>query len=82
MEVSGQLHATATLPPGKLGASKSRSGFCGEEKNISLSEIRAPAVHPVAHHYTDWAMTVYLASYGQDKWGSIPDRHKSFFSSP
>jgi hypothetical protein len=42
MEVSGQLHAPAALPPGKeplvpigwrLGVPQSRSGRCGEEKN-------------------------------------------------
>jgi hypothetical protein len=42
MEVSGQLHAPAALPPGKepqfpldrrLGGPKSRSGRGGEEKN-------------------------------------------------
>jgi hypothetical protein len=36
MEVSGQLHAPAALPPGKgsrLGGPQSRSGRGGEEKN-------------------------------------------------
>jgi hypothetical protein len=42
MEVSGQLHAPATVPPGKeplepldrrLGGPQSRSGRGGEEKN-------------------------------------------------
>jgi hypothetical protein len=46
MEVSGYLHAQASLPPGKelppyplnrrLGGSQRRSGRCGEEKNISI----------------------------------------------
>jgi hypothetical protein len=45
MEVSGQLHALATLPPGKeplvpldrsLGGPQSRSGRSGEEKNSQL----------------------------------------------
>jgi hypothetical protein len=42
MEVSGQLHTPAALPPGKeplvpldrrLGGPQSRSGLCGLEKN-------------------------------------------------
>jgi hypothetical protein len=45
MEVSGQLHAPATLPPGKklwypldrrLGGPQSRSGRGGEEKHSQL----------------------------------------------
>jgi hypothetical protein len=44
MEVSGQLHASAALPPGETApyaqcvggwvVPKSRSGHCGEEKNV------------------------------------------------
>jgi hypothetical protein len=43
MEVNGQFHAPAALPPGKeplvpigeeAGGPKSRSGRCGEEKNF------------------------------------------------
>jgi hypothetical protein len=43
MEVSGQLHAPAALPRGKsprhplgvgLGEPQSRSGRCGEERNV------------------------------------------------
>jgi hypothetical protein len=42
MEVSGELHAPVTLPPGKqhlipitsLGGPHSRTGFCGEYKNL------------------------------------------------
>jgi hypothetical protein len=42
MEMSGQLHTSAALPPGKeplgpmdrkLGGPQSRSGRCGEEEN-------------------------------------------------
>jgi hypothetical protein len=49
MEVNGQLHAPATLPPGKeprypldrrLGGPQSRSGRSGEEKN-SQTDISA-----------------------------------------
>jgi hypothetical protein len=55
MEVSGQIHASAALPPGKdpqypldrrLGGPQSRSGRCGVENRI-------PAVQPVACRYTD-----------------------------
>jgi hypothetical protein len=48
MEVSGQLHDTAALPPGKepldrtLGVPQNRSGGGGEDKNMS------PAGHPVS----------------------------------
>jgi hypothetical protein len=61
----GQLHASAALPPGKepryllhkrLGGLQSRSERCAEENNFSPAGIRAPAVHPVAHRYTDWAI--------------------------
>jgi hypothetical protein len=52
MEVSGQLHASAALDPGKrplvppldrgLGEFQNRSGHCGEEKNFALlgTELR------------------------------------------
>jgi hypothetical protein len=52
MEVSGQLHAPAALPPGKslwypldrrLGGPQSRSGRGGEEKN--------PQLPPGIEHY-------------------------------
>jgi hypothetical protein len=51
MEVSGQLHAPAALPPGKeplvpidrrLGGPESRSGHGGEEKNSQPQ----PAIEP------------------------------------
>jgi hypothetical protein len=57
MEVSGQLHAQATLPPGKspwypmdrrLGRPQSRSARGGEEENS-----QSPIVQPVAQRYTD-----------------------------
>jgi hypothetical protein len=53
MEVSGQLHTLVTLLTGKeppypldmrLGRSQSRSGHCGEEKNLTAVSIRTPAV--------------------------------------
>jgi hypothetical protein len=45
MEVSGHLHATSALPPGKspqnlsvkrLGGPQNRSGRCGGEKKLEL----------------------------------------------
>jgi hypothetical protein len=48
MEVSDQLHASAALPPEKLpwyplnrrlGGLQSRSGRCGEERNLALPGI-------------------------------------------
>jgi hypothetical protein len=55
MEVSGQLHAPAALPPGeepliprRLGGPQSRSGRCGEEKNSHpLQGLEPPIVQPV-----------------------------------
>jgi hypothetical protein len=57
MEVSGQLHAPAALPPGKdprytldrrLGGPQSRSGCCGEEKHLAPARNPTSAVHPYA----------------------------------
>jgi hypothetical protein len=47
MEVSGQLHAPAALPPGypldrRLGGPQSHSGCGGEEKNAQLP----PGIEP------------------------------------
>jgi hypothetical protein len=69
MEVSGQLHAPAALPPGKnpwypfdrrLGGPQSRSGRGGEEKISQAhreSNSRTPIVQPLTQRYTDWAIT-------------------------
>jgi len=58
MEVSGQLHALATLLPGKenlvpigweAGWPQSMSGRCGEEKNSQLvPKLEPPIMQPVA----------------------------------
>jgi hypothetical protein len=68
LEVSGQLHAPAALPPGKsprypfyrrLGGPQSRSGLYGEAKIFTLSGLELPLpliVQPVASRYTDWAI--------------------------
>jgi hypothetical protein len=62
MEVSGQLHAPAALPPGKepwyplhrkLGGSQSRSGRGGEEKDCQpLLRLEPSMFQPVAQCYT------------------------------
>jgi hypothetical protein len=50
MELSGQLHALATLPQGKsqmyqldrrLGGPQRQYGRCGEEKNFAMLGIKA-----------------------------------------
>jgi hypothetical protein len=55
IEVSGQLHASAALSPGKgpLRGLQSRSGGGGEEENSQvLPEIEPPIFQPVAQRYT------------------------------
>jgi hypothetical protein len=66
MEVSGQIHGQVALPPGErahrypldrmLGGPQSRSGRCGEEKNLAPAGTRIPDDQPVARLYTDWAI--------------------------
>jgi hypothetical protein len=66
MEMSGQLHASATLPTGegarypldrRLCGRQSRSGRCGVEKNSFFSAgNRTPAVQLVACRYIDWTI--------------------------
>jgi hypothetical protein len=55
MEVSGQFHALAALPPrkerlhpldGKLGDNESLSGHCGEEKTLAPPGIEARSSRP------------------------------------
>jgi hypothetical protein len=56
MEVSGQLHAPAVLPPEKerkLDRSQSRFGRAGEEKNSQpLPGLEPPIIQPAAQRYT------------------------------
>jgi hypothetical protein len=58
MEVSGQFHALAALPPRKeplvpVGGPQSRSGRGGEEKNSqSLPRLVLPIIQPVAQRFT------------------------------
>jgi hypothetical protein len=64
--MSCQLHAPATLYPGKdprypldrkLGGPQSRSGRGGEEKNYQLlPRLEPPIVQPVVQLYTYWAI--------------------------
>jgi hypothetical protein len=61
MEVSGQLHTSAALPPGKrplypldrrLRGPQKRSGHGGEEKNYQpLPGLEPPIIQPVAQRY-------------------------------
>jgi hypothetical protein len=62
MEVSGQLHAPAALPPGKeplvpigwgLGGPQSRSGRGGVGKSSQpFPGLEPPIIQPVAQRYT------------------------------
>jgi hypothetical protein len=59
MEVSGQLHAPAALPPRKesldrrLGGPQCRYGRCGEKKNSQpLPGLETPIMQPIAQSYT------------------------------
>jgi hypothetical protein len=70
MEVSGQLHAPASLPPGKdthwIG------GWVGPRAVLDTvvkrkipnprqeSNPRTPIVQPVAQRYADWAITAVM----------------------
>jgi hypothetical protein len=77
MEVSGQLHAPAALPPEKsprypfyrrLGGPQSRSGRYEELKIFYPTGTRTPpprVVQPIASRYTDWAIpaSVFLYKY-------------------
>jgi hypothetical protein len=62
MEVSGQLHAQAILPPGKEnlvpidrrpGGPQSQSRHSAEEKNSQpLPGLKPPIIQLIAQHYT------------------------------
>jgi hypothetical protein len=70
LEVSGQLHAPAALPPGKspwypfyrrLGGPQSRSARNGEVKIFYPTGTPPPlVVQPIASRYTNWAILVLL----------------------
>jgi hypothetical protein len=40
----------------RLSGPQSRSGRCGEERNLPPVVSRTPAVQPVARHHADWAI--------------------------
>jgi hypothetical protein len=56
MEVSSQLHAPATLPPGERALwyqPQSRSRRYGEEKNLAPARNCTLAEPPIAQYYTE-----------------------------
>jgi len=80
MEVSGQLHAPATLPPGKeplvpIGleaeCAQSRSGR-GEEKNSQpLPRLEPPNIQPVAQRYTTELFRLLLLKWMLKEQGAM-----------
>jgi hypothetical protein len=80
MEVSGQLHAPAALPPGKepLVPIRYEAGWAPEpfwtrwfkEKFSAPAGNRTPIVQPVAQRYTDWAITA-LGVLGEWRYSSM-----------
>jgi hypothetical protein len=42
----------------RLGGSQSRSGRCGEEKNLAPARNKTPAIQPVPRRYTERAMLI------------------------
>jgi hypothetical protein len=47
----------------RLGGTQNRSGRCGEEKTLTPTENRAPAVQPLARRFVDWAIPTPLKMY-------------------
>jgi hypothetical protein len=72
MEVSGQLHASAALLPGKeplvpIMVSKRKIPNPHRESNPDH-----PIVQPVASHYTDWAKPTFrMNNKREKKWGQM-----------
>jgi hypothetical protein len=73
MEMNGQLHAPAALPPGKEHLIPIwTGGWVGPravldtvvKRKISISHresnLRTPIVQPVAQRYTDWAIMTLI----------------------
>jgi hypothetical protein len=72
MEVSGQLHAPAALPPGKETRVPIGGGWIGSRAVLDAvvkrkipsprreSNPRTPIIQPVAQRYTDWNVTVLI----------------------
>jgi hypothetical protein len=74
MEVSGQLHAPAALPPGRAPGTNWIGGWVGPRAVLDAvvkrkipsprreSNPRTSIVQPVAQRYTDWAI-VYMSCW-------------------
>jgi hypothetical protein len=66
MEVGGQRHAPATLPPGKTRSPLYRRlggphGCSGQVRKIPLPlEFDPQTIQPVASCYTDWAIAAHF----------------------
>jgi hypothetical protein len=65
MEVSGQLHASVALIPGKqppfyrgLGGPHSLSELYEEKKKHNPAGNRTPSIQPIACLYTNWAIPI------------------------
>jgi len=78
VEVSGELHASAALHPGKsprypldrrLGGTQSLSGREDEEKNnLPLPGIKPRPSNPQPSHYNDELRRLFNTEYYQLKW--------------
>jgi hypothetical protein len=80
MEVSGQPHGPATLPPGKESVvSIGDADKCGPEPVWTLwrwqifspcreSNLNSSTVEPIARRYTDWAMSDPYLTESEVKW--------------
>jgi hypothetical protein len=71
MEVCGQLHTPATLPPGKasqyplerrLGGPQHQSGYSGEEKNSQYYTTELSQLFSVLYNFPKW---LHMASVEQ-----------------
>jgi hypothetical protein len=70
MEVSGQFHAPAALPPRKdpqyllfrrLGGPQSHSGRRKFQASARNWTLEPPIIHLIAQHYTNWAILALLS---------------------
>jgi hypothetical protein len=64
MEISGQLHAPTALPRRSDGP-QSRSKRCGEEKNLTPTVIRIPALEPVIIHFQNYMGASVSVTYSE-----------------
>jgi len=75
MDVSGQLHAPAALPPGKKHRTHYIGGWVGPRASLDTVSKRKipspcwesnpedhPIIQPVASHNTDWAFRIFKFS--------------------